>query len=382
MSQLQLAYRFVFLCLSQPTQRTRSELRNFLRDSRWDWECLIRVATAERILPALYEKIQEFELSEEVPPEILEFLATVEQLNGDRNQHTLGEAASAAKLLNDIGIVPVVLKGVAYILTGTYRDPAARYLTDIDLLVPASQLGEAAETLQLHGYALEDCDAPRVWHHHYPVLLGPGNVAVELHRSVGLGICDSLLSGREIIQDSSVLELHGAQIRIPSPEHLIAHHVAHSQLQNRYRERIWPSLRGMYDLLLLNQHFQAELDWHLIGNRFRLNRRYGILAVYLLLIGSLLGMDKPAGLRISPFHRLRWRRRQFLRSVPFLRHFDPIYILWSTIFHRVHLLWSFQRAAGGWGHVLSMPFRLRFYRHLRKYGLRRAACDGLDWSGL
>ena len=45
--------------------------------------------------------------------------------------------------MNSRGIVPVLLKGAAYLKTGVYEDPAARILSDLDLLVEEARVSEA-----------------------------------------------------------------------------------------------------------------------------------------------------------------------------------------------------------------------------------------------
>jgi len=381
MSRPRNSYRFLSLCLSQhPNSRALAELCAAHRDGEPDyWEALIQTASEENILPALYGRIQKLKLAADLPRDVSEFFSTVQKLNLDRNRLALAEAASITKILNSVEIEPVVLKGIAYLLTGTYGDVASRYLIDIDLLVPQSQLPVAVEALRFRGYAPADPDAPPIWHHHHPLLLSPKNVGVELHYCLGLGMCKSLLSGEEMIRRSSLQEREGARFRVPSPEDLITHHIMHSQIQDRYFQSVWPALRNMYDLALLAEHFKPTLDWSVVENRFRRHRRYGVLAMYLLLVASVLEMDRPFPIRLDGMNRVRWFHRRVLRTFPALRRIDPFYILSSTITHRAHLIRDFQRAAGGWGHLLSILFRMRFYRSVVRYGVRRAACDALDW---
>src|ERR1700728_5169691 len=126
--------------------------------SSQDWECVLGVATDERLLPLLHSRINQLELGPRVPPDIIDFLSAVEALNQERNIRILNEVKFAGRLLNQVGIEPVLLKGVAYLAMGIYPDPATRYLIDIDILIPETQLQAAVETLVHNGFEADSND--------------------------------------------------------------------------------------------------------------------------------------------------------------------------------------------------------------------------------
>jgi hypothetical protein len=188
-----------------------------------DWEGLVRAASREFVLPALSHRLRQ--IGVQPPPEIAEFLATVEDWNGARNIRILEEMRAIASILNGVGIEPVALKGAAFLLAGIYPKPGCRYLCDLDLLVPHSDLRAAAEALELDGYRQDARDAMARFRHHYPQLQRPctdgfGSAPVELHHSLGHGVSRKILSGEEMLRGSAVAEWNGVRIRVPSPEHL------------------------------------------------------------------------------------------------------------------------------------------------------------------
>ena len=333
-----------------------------------DWEGLIRAAAHEFVLPSLSHRLAEIGL---VPPaDIAEYLAAVEDLNCQRNTRILEELREISWLLNRVGIEPVALKGAAFLLAGVYPRPGCRYLCDLDLLVPHSQLGAAAEVLERDGYVQDGRDALGRFRHHYPQLQRPslgdgsGSAPVELHHSFGHGISRKLLSGEDVLERSTVMEWNGVRIRIPAPEHLVTHLILHSQVHHSYSERIWPPLRAMYDITVLQRRFGQHLDWEQVQQRFAAGGQKSALLLHLLHVREALGMPLPFAFDLGPLGRLRWARRRALNRWPMLRVADPLYLASATLSRRIRFLSSILSAPGGWKFAARTFSRPDFYRRL------------------
>ncbi len=347
-------HQFLCECLRCNSDGARA-LRN---DARWNWERLFQAASQEMVLPALAGAVPD------APPDVSEFLSAVEFLSRDRNRAIFEELEIAAGLLNEIGIEPVLLKGVAYLATGVYRNPGRRYLMDLDLLVPEARLKDAAEILMQNGFAREDEDQFGRFRHHYPPLRRPGSVSIELHHSLGLGRCASLLPAREVTERAVLHDFNGVRVRIPCPEHLMTHLILHSQMQHPYNERIWPPLRAMYDLVLLQGRFSDSIDWKNIELRFRRARQYGMLALHLLEVRRALGLAAPMQLRLNRLTRLRWHRRKLLRRVPVLRYLDPVYMFSTVFIRRFRVLRNVVSTGEGWKHFVVQLCKPDVYQRL------------------
>jgi hypothetical protein len=336
--------------------------------AQFPWEALISAASAELVLPALHQRMAE--ISVNPPAEVSEFLAHVEDLNHARNAQIIEEAWAVAELLNRIGIEPVVLKGTALLLTGVYPTPGCRYLRDLDILVPRAQLGAAAAVLERDGYEPDTRDAMARFRHHYPQLQRPpapdgsSSAPLELHYSLGPGVSGKLLTGEDLLRDSFVKEWNGVRIRVPSPEHLVTHLILHSQLRHCYSERIFPPLRAMFDLVMLNRHYGSSLDWEEVRRRFRTHRREPTLLLHLLQAREKLGLPLPFAFELGGIGQLRWVRRRALNRWPMLRFADPVYVVSSSLSRRMRFLKSVVAAPGGWKHAARMLFRSGFYRRL------------------
>lgn len=344
--------RFLCACL----RHDHTQARALAQTPGWSWERLIHTASDECVLPALPGKIQD------APSDVSDFLSGVEYLSAERNRAIFDELKTAAHILNQAGIQPVLLKGIAYLAARVYSHPAERYLVDVDLLIAPEQSAAAVEILAQNGFASDETDAFGRFRHHHPPLRRPGSISFELHHSLGLGTCGAILPVREVIERSTSLDLDGAQVRLPCPEHLMTHLILHSQLQHPYQERIWPPLRALYDLVRLQHRFAGSINWTGIENRFRRAGQYGLFVLHLLDVRDALGLELPIELHLSLLTRLRHLRRKFLRRFPALRYLDPIYMLSTVFTRRLRVLRNMLRTPGGLKHLLSQLLKLPVYQ--------------------
>ena len=310
------------------------------------WDSVLAEASDQALLPALFGLIGEV-----APPEIARFLAEVESANRERNEVILGELKAAVELLNAAGIEPVLLKGSAYFATGVYGDPAHRYLVDVDLLVADEQ--RAASVLLAHGYVAEDRDAWGHFRHHYPPLRSPRAVSFELHHRMGLPRCEKVLTAREVLEGASHHDLEGVRVRIPCAEHLLTHLIVHSQLQCAYNERIWPPLRALWDLALMERRFGAELNWDGVMARFQAAGCYRLAALHVMQVEAALKPGLSARPRIDGLTRALWLRREAIRKVPALRYADPAYMYATVLGRRMALLRNAIGTRAGIRHLLG-----------------------------
>lgn len=328
----------------------------------WEWERLLQKATEEVILPSLADIVRNgFDIG--APAEITDFLDEVLTLNRERNAHIWNELKAAVRLLNEIGIEPVLLKGAAYLASGTYGDAATRYLLDLDVLLPQTQLQKAVDRLVANGYSVDATDAFGKYRHHHPQV-SRGSVAIELHHKLGFGSCERVLPAQEVIDSAAPLDLEGVRVRVPSPTHLAMHLVLHSQVQHPYNERIWPPLRAMYDLVQLEQRFGGAIDWKEIADRFTSAGHYGLMVLHLIDVHEALGFKLPFASHLTPTTRLRLLRRRALRRLPVLRYVDPIYMPSVLLKRRLRVLRSALVTPGGVRHLATHLFAPSVFERL------------------
>jgi hypothetical protein len=354
------AYQFLSACLRDDGIAAAT----WMNRNPPDWDGVVRAAMEESLLPLLHTRVNQLQLGPAVPPDVRDFLSAVEELNGERNSVILEEAKFAARLLNEVGIEPVLLKGAAYLTLGIYPNPAMRYLRDVDLLLSEEQLETAVDILLRNGFEPDNSDQFGHFRHHHPPLRRPGSVFLEIHHCLCLGKCGSLLPASRLIAQSVPCDLDGVRVRVPCPEDLFTHLVMHSQIQHPYNERIWPPLRAMYDLDFVLRRFRNVIDWGALQGRFRAAGQFGLLVLHLSEVNEALGTSAPFQFRMNGLTRLRWLRRKLLRRMPALRYADPIYMFSTVLIRRLRVLGSMFRKPNGLKHLIRQLLTAGVYRRL------------------
>jgi hypothetical protein len=153
--------------------------------------------------------------------------------------------------LADLGVPVLVLKGAAYVATG-HPAAAGRLMSDIDILVPKSSLGQVEAALMLTGWvsALRDPYDQRYyrqWMHELPPM-------THIRRGTSLDVHHNLLpeTGRIRTRPDKVIEdsrpLPGMRcLRVPSQLDLILHSAAHLMHEGEWNH----GLRDLSDLYTL-----------------------------------------------------------------------------------------------------------------------------------
>ena len=314
----------------------------------FDWEALYSDAAGQAVLPSLACASRGLAL----PVAVREFLTAVEASNRERNELIAGELKVAVGLLNAVGITPVLLKGVAYQAVGLYGDFGARYIQDIDLLLAEDELRAGSAVLAENGFAADVLDPFGGFRHHLPPLRRASRVCVELHGKLGGGECERVLPSREVIAGSVVWDVDGVKFRVPCPEHLALHLVLHSQVVHPYEERIWPPVRAMWDLVMLERKY--GVDWS------RVVARFPDTELHLMQVRESLGVDLTTG----NASRLRWARRQVLRRWPALRYVDPLYMFATLFRRRLRMLRNVLGSRGGFRYLMGQAFNPGHYGRL------------------
>jgi hypothetical protein len=154
---------------------------------------------------------------------------------------------------------------MAILLLDVYDDPATRFVGDIDILLPRDLLEAGANRLVERGYRrLPDHAA----HAHDPVKLAhpmqPG--MIELHQApVSLAI-ETIVPARDMLARAVPIEwLPGA--RVPCPDDLVTHNVAHAMLHHLYFRLAELPLRDAYDLVCVGERFTDSIDWFDVTGR-------------------------------------------------------------------------------------------------------------------
>ncbi len=277
-----------------------------------DWETIVSVSSHHLVTPALYPALVSKEAFDPLPEDLKRYLSYVHELNVDRNTTLMDQGAEIARVLNPIGITPVMLKGMAYLFSDLHRDRGARVVGDIDCFVPQDKAEAALDRLQETGYTFLWDKGPEL-HHHLPPLSKEGSPAVvELHTHPIKRDFAALISVEDFIAGVTVLTRDGAKIGLPSPTHQALICIEHEGLANRDDDFLRVSLRGLHDLACLVA--REEIDWQDMASRFQKTGLSSTLRRYLALARGLFHVS-PEGFPVpSHFPLFIWFALKFPRA--------------------------------------------------------------------
>jgi hypothetical protein len=305
-----LAFNNLLECLSYLVHGSKGGPRG----DRFRWPEVVALAHEYRVSSALACALGRSVLTDRVPREVTNFLATLSTHERLRNESAREAAIEVGRILNNIGVVPVVMKGGAHILTRLYCDPGARHVSDLDLLVPASRIDECRKVLGTHEFKpLSDYSHPRA--HDSPLLSREGlSVPIELHHQVLAFPHWNFLSPEEMHRSATRTEISGATISVPAPINAVLHNIAHAQMNDHDYLYGRLDLRGLLDLALLTKAHGDNIVWSEIEQRFA-DAGWQSALTYHLRWARRLGAKFPVQDRMSTKSKLlHWRAEYHIRK--------------------------------------------------------------------
>lgn len=281
------------LCLLLARGQLPPDLRARARDllaASLRWPLVLKRAEEHQVLPLLYRSLRTLEF-QSVPGEVQAKLKAEFRLNAVRNMLFVSELTRVLGLLREAGIRVLPLKGVA-LAELLYGDPAFRYCSDIDILVPPRDALAARRLLLAQGYTSpfsENFFLHHQFHHSAdsPLEMQKGGLAyfLELHWT----LLDHLHKDREAVADlwaqSQARELFGTPTSQLSPEWEFLYLAGHAGTHR------WQMLKWIADI----HDFCAatSIDWRKMQDmavRFDLEL---IVAATLAVCAELYGMPAP-----------------------------------------------------------------------------------------
>ncbi|MCG6965100.1 MAG: nucleotidyltransferase family protein [Chromatiaceae bacterium] len=226
-----------------------------------DWNRFMPLARNARLLGRCLYLLEQHDLLGVVPSRL------VDQLRGALNQtryvqvQALRELRHVVRVLDREDIPPLVLKGVAYLVSGL---PPSRWrnLSDIDLLVPKDDIVRAEQALGRDGWQPSgDFDAYdqhyyRDWMHEVPPLVHrQREIEVDLHHNLAPPVSRIQINAAKLWADSLLVSgPYGMVVRTLAPADMLLHNAIHLFMNDELRG----GLRDVVDFRDLFEHFLAQ----------------------------------------------------------------------------------------------------------------------------
>ncbi len=279
-----------------------------------EWDELFAVANSQYLVPALYCALRDNSLLQRPPEMAVAYAHEIYSLNVERNRNLSKQLEKVVCCLNSVGVEPVLIKGAALFVEKWVPDPAARFMFDLDILVPNSQGKRALSTLLNDGYMVPDKYQQlqlEEGNHHYPPLQKKGEPAlVELHIRPLSSNCRAVVTSTTLRHKAKKISL-GAEANawLPDPTEQLLLMFLHSEISHENHRFSLLDMRHAWDLPWYCRFYGDAVNWEEVEARVTVSGYQKELAGYLRLLNGFFCMPLPSILPDHASHAERHYRR-------------------------------------------------------------------------
>lgn len=324
-----------------------------------EWQQWVSLGSNHYILPAVYAKIASHEeLCALFPPELLQTLKSIYDLNLKRNLNNIGQMTFLRDLFTKEEIPHLFMKGSGHLADGLYDSPAERMMLDIDLLVYPADFLKAAELCKENGYLQFRSFNKKglLSARHYSLLAKEGFAcSLEIHQMPVDILMVKHFDADLVFRDSLITQGPYPGFRVMSDPHKAIHNFIHCQLMNLGYYTGSVPLRDAYDLYQLDQRSDVP-EAFLSHNKWK-NKSipyYGMMK-------HLFHQPLPEDLKKYSFHDKTIKRNEsFLQLPPQKRRKRlQLYSFWQK-----YIVLPFSALTNKYArnYITSRIFRLSWYQ--------------------
>ncbi len=255
------------------------------------WQSLVSRAAQHQVRGLLYHRFKSRGLELAIPGEILHTMKQSYHQIAASNLLALDELRQITMAFHSKNIPVVILKG-AYLTERVYKNLGAREMRDIDLLVPADRVAQAAGIVEgmghapLYPYAVDtELESVR----HLPRFVKPQVVGVELHWNITTPNLHYSIDPKELWERAIPTRIAGVDSFGLCPEDLLLHLCFHVSYQHLFEF----ALRPFCDIVETISQFGPRLRWERVIERARRWRWERGVYLALELARELLGATVP-----------------------------------------------------------------------------------------
>ncbi len=313
-----------------------------LNISEQAWIEIIDLANRQHIMPYLYYHLKEIGALELIPIENKEILYQFFKQSTMRNMALVAEFRRIADTFNKKGIPVIGLKGLQLVQDNIYPHIGLRFMRDIDLFVPISQIGDAYDCVSILGYQCDKeitkLDFSMKYHHHlYQQINYEKNIVLELH-----GYLENVMRIDPSLWWQNVQSKNSHNMFLDTEDLLL-----HLCLHISYSDIFKTDLRHYLDIYMILKN--RVIDWEQFLDRAQsrgLTR--GVLLV-LDITSRLFGYKLPAKLD-NAIVRDTWHE--------------------ESIKHAIEFMWQYRKSSKGYEQYGSKmflsdePLLMRFFKRI------------------
>lgn len=256
-----------------------------------NWNEFIALSKSHKLSNLLMGFLVRNDLIDFVPSNQIKELREKNRQNAIQNIYLLQEAEIILKQFRLFAIEVIGLKGV-YLLDNIYEDISMRSMSDLDLMLKKEDIPEAIEILKKLGYKLStyfDIRDKNIDIKHVPPMIKNNNLYLEIHWTL-------LEENEPFAIDIDGLWARAVPARIAgvdafalSLEDLILHLCLHLT----YQHHLQNGLSGLYDIALVLEQRQSEIDWNAFVDRAKEWHAERVVALTFHLLEDLMEIKIP-----------------------------------------------------------------------------------------
>ena len=286
------------------------------------WSDFIDRAMDQLVVPALAYQIEKSQLSGVVPSLVERYCNSLLRINRSRNEQIAQEIILVAEALNNIGVVPLFLKGASGQLVNLYEDPGIRIMSDIDMLVQPKCIAQSIEQLKAIGYR-SSSNLQHPYLQSVQTFIKNGAVApVDLHHSILMRQHSKLIQAEEVFADAVVAKVGNVRFAVPNPTHQALINIAHAELHDRAYWYGDLPLRSLLDLCAIQNKYGDLVDWDSLETQFTKSGYATAFNYHCLAANRFLGASIPRVGKNFVWAELLVRRAIFFLSRPRIKSID------------------------------------------------------------
>ena len=240
---------FIGKCLTITLdEKNRIEIENQLKNTKVDWDAVVKVSTGHFVFPALYCNLKRANFLHYLPEELVNYMIHITDLNRERNQQIIDQAKEINELLLDNNVTPIFLKGTGNLIEGLYEDIGERMVGDIDFIVSNEDFRNSVAILKKEKYNAKN-EVYMDFHWHYPKMVKENRIAaIEVHNKVLKKPYTTYLDYKTLKENS----FSSSNCTVASFENQFLITILQKQINDNLYFSKTLTLRNVYDVFLLS----------------------------------------------------------------------------------------------------------------------------------
>ena len=284
-------------------------------------EKVVECANQHMVISTLFSQLRcrQFHLS--LPAQLQAYMEAMYEQQRTRNSRLKEQAKSIVFALNAVDIEPLLMKGGDTLFYDLYPSTGARFMSDLDVLLPDGSMNLAWDTLLDQGYCVpdkyKDIKQGLDPHHAKPIYRAGDDCAVELHykplnhKSGRFLSTSEAFESAQLVSDMSADEMHACSL---SPHHKLMHCFVHSEISHGSFRRDQLDIRQMDYFVRLAHYYKNVIDWQLIRSELDKSGFEEDFAIYYHKASELFSLPKISIASKSSAKKLKYYHQSSLKS--------------------------------------------------------------------